>query len=97
MKYSNLPGGDILERGLRDIGAGIESIESLLVRIAAPRLKRYGVEYPSVPLTENINLEHALYGLLCIAYRRHAYSRYNSLLKIIVSLENSLASTRGSR
>ena len=96
MKYAHLPGGDILEKGLQDLRAQIRSKESLLVCIAAPRLISYGVAFPSRRMFNNVDLEHALYDLLCIDYGQHAYSRYNSMIEMIVSLENAMAvSTHG--
>ena len=98
MKYAHLPGGDILEKGLQDLRAQIRSKESLLVCIAAPRLILYGVEFPSRHIFDNIDLEHALYDLLCTEYGKQAYSCYNSLIAMIVSLENAMAvSTHGTR
>ena len=91
MIYAHLPGGDILEKGLRDLRADIRSEESLLVSIASPRLTAYGVDIPPLKAIDNIDFEHALYALLCETYGQHAYSRYNSLLARIVSLQNAMA------
>ena len=93
MNYAHLPGGDILEKGLRDLHSEIHSEESLLVRIAAPRLSQYGVDIPLRPPIADIDLEHALYDLLYKMYGKQAYSRYNSLLDKIVSLQNAMART----
>ena len=41
-----LPGAETIDVGLADLAAGKESIESLLVSLAAPRLKREGVPLP---------------------------------------------------
>ena len=45
--YEHLPGGEILEPGLRDLAAGVRSVCALLVMIAAPRLMRCGIQIPS--------------------------------------------------
>ena len=41
-----LPGSDLIRQGLRDLAAGTESIESLLVLVGAPRLRRLGFDVP---------------------------------------------------
>jgi hypothetical protein len=38
--HPKLPGADLIERGLADLARGVESVESLLVSIGAPRLHR---------------------------------------------------------
>jgi hypothetical protein len=42
MRSSRLPGSDLVETGLADLARGVESVESLLVSIGAPRLSRLG-------------------------------------------------------
>ena len=44
MKIAALPGGDLVARGLADQRSGRETVESLLVEIGAPRLRRLGFE-----------------------------------------------------
>jgi hypothetical protein len=39
---STLPGGELVSQGIRDLERGVESAESLLVSIGAPRLRRLG-------------------------------------------------------
>lgn len=39
----NLPGADLVQRGVADLGAGRESAEALLVSIGAPRLRLSGM------------------------------------------------------
>lgn len=41
-----LPGGEFVDTGLDDLMAGRESMESLMVSLAAPRLRREGVPLP---------------------------------------------------
>lgn len=41
-----LPGGEVIDAGMDDLADGKESIESLLVSLAAPRLEREGVPLP---------------------------------------------------
>src|SRR5919108_1057356 len=85
----HLPGGEILEPGLRDLGAGVRSVSALLIMIAAPRLARCGIPIPkelSLPALP----EHELYDLLVAEQGPEAYRFYRSLLRRLVSLENAL-------
>ena len=85
MIYSALPGGDLVEIGLRDLDRGIESEESLLVSIGAPRLRRLGVHVAD-PLGDP---EHRLYGRLAAEDPDSAHSRYNALVRRLVSFERA--------
>ena len=44
-----LPGAEIIEKGLADLDAERETVESLLVSIGAPRLRRLASSYPKTP------------------------------------------------
>ena len=89
--YDHLPGGEILRDGLRDLEAGVQSVNSLLVLIAAPRLTRCGIRVPSTLALSGLP-EHALYQLLTVEQGPEAYRHYRSLLRRLVSLENALDS-----
>jgi len=80
-----LPGEESVEKGMRDLERGIESPESLLVSIGAPRLRRLGLEV-SRPLDSP---EHRLYKLLSAEHGDAAHSRYNALLRRLVSYERA--------
>ena len=41
-----LPGGEIVDAGLDALASGVSSVESLVVSLAAPRLRREGVPLP---------------------------------------------------
>jgi len=84
MDIEELPGGDLIERGLRDLERGEETVEALLVAIGAPRLGRLGFHIPAVP-----NPEHRLYGLLARSGPDDAHARYNALLRRLVSFERA--------
>lgn len=87
--HEHLPGGEILEDGLRELAAGVRSVSALLVLIAAPRLARCGIELPrTLPLRSPP--EHELYDLLVAEHGPEAYRHYCSLLRRLVSLENAL-------
>jgi len=89
-----LPGESLVTRGLEDLTAGRESAESLLVAIGAPRLRRLGVPVPDVlPATP----EHRLFRLLGRDDPRRAHSRYNALIRRLVSYERARERERGAR
>ncbi len=90
--YESLPGGDILENGLRSLNQGRIDENSLLVMIGAWRLGRCGINIRPLPI-DTAFPEDALYHLLAKKYGRDAYRRYNSLTRRLVSLENALEHT----
>jgi hypothetical protein len=80
-----LPGEDLIRRGLEDLAAGVESVESLLVSIGAPRLARLGL-----PVQDPFPMpEHRLYKLLSAEDSDSAHSRYNALVRRLVSYERA--------
>lgn len=83
------PGEELVEKGLRDLALGISSSYALLVLIGAPRLRRLGVTIPS---QKNIpaHPEHALYYYLQGENVDGVHSRYNSLIRRLVSYERAL-------
>lgn len=80
-----LPGGDLIAAGLRDLALGVESVEALLVSIGAPRLARLGYHVPN-PFPDP---ERRLYERLCTQNPFTAHSRYNSLIRRLVSFERA--------
>jgi hypothetical protein len=78
--FGGLPGGDLIERGLRDAARGEESVEALLVAIGGPRLRRLGLSVGRVDMPE-----HRLYELLARTDPDSAHSRYNALLRRLTS------------
>jgi len=84
MEFRSLPGGDLIELGLADLAAGRESVEALLVAIGGPRLRALGIEVPALEAPE-----HRLYELLASADSDAAHSRYNALLRRLVSFERA--------
>jgi hypothetical protein len=73
-----LPGGAAVDAGLADLAAGRESIESLVVSVAAPRLKREGVPMPRDLFP---NAEMRLYRLLERTGGDLAHARYLAWLR----------------
>ena len=84
-----LPGAAMMRRGLADLAAGRTSEESLLVLIGAPRLRRLGVVVPEADLPDP---EIQLYARLAAADPDVAHSRYNALVRLLVSFERALQS-----
>jgi len=79
-----LPGGDLIDAGLVDLAEGRESVESLLVSIAAPRLRREGVPVPDAVHPEP---ESRLYEILSAGPLAHA--RYLAHLHRAVSFADA--------
>ena len=82
-----LPGSALIREGLADYRAGRKTIAACLVRIASPRLSRAGLFDPKAIHDDGSELE--LYQLLSGEGDR-AYSRYNSLLRELLSFEHAL-------
>ncbi len=80
------PGEDLIVQGIDDLKDGRESVESLLVSIGAYRLRRAGI---AVPRSELENPEHRLYELLSKEDSDSAHSRYNALIRRLVSFERA--------
>lgn len=85
-----LPGGDLVSEGLDDLAAGVESVPALLVSIGSPRLRPlgFGIADP-IP-----NPEHRLYELLRAEDPDDAHSRYNALIRRLVSFERAAECAR---
>lgn len=83
---SALPGGNLIDTGLQDLREGRETVAALLVAIGAPRLRRLGFELPNHLPHEP---EHRLYDLLLKTDEDAAHSRYNSLIRKLVSFERA--------
>jgi hypothetical protein len=82
---THLPGGDLVAIGLDELRQGLETIPSLLVSIGAPRLRRLGYAVPSgFP-----EPEQRLYALLARERPAAAHSRYNALIRRLVSFERA--------
>jgi len=86
-----LPGNDLIVMGLEDLRNQRHTIPALLVAIGAPRLRSLGLEVP-----ENLpsNPEHRLYDLLSDSEPDSAHSKYNGLIRRLVSFERAMACVR---
>ena len=86
-QLQSLPGGESVQRGLDDLSKGVESEAALLVQIGAPRLRRFGL---IVPETGSEPAELRLYARLAVSQPDSAHSRYNALIRRLVSFERAL-------
>jgi hypothetical protein len=86
----DLPGHDLIEQGLEDLAARPQTAAALLVSIGAPRLRQVGVDVAN-PICGS---EHRLYELLSRTDSDSAHSRYNALIRRLVSFERALACAR---
>jgi hypothetical protein len=84
-RHAALPGANLVERGIADLGARRETAEALLVSIGAPRLRSLGYELPS-PFDSP---EHRLYLRLAREKGNAAHSAYNALIRRLVSFERA--------
>lgn len=84
----------LIEQGLRDLAAGHESEVALLVLIGAPRLRSLGYDVPEAPPEwsappHDASPEHRLYARLALLDSDSAHSRYNALIRTLVSFERA--------
>jgi len=76
-----------VDQGIRDLRARSETLEALLVSIGSPRLRMLGIDVPT-PFAQP---EHRLYELLAADDADAAHSRYNALIRRLVSYERAAA------
>ena len=83
--FDALPGGSLVRQGLLDLAEGRPTRGALLVSIGAPRLRKLGLPVPEIDPQPS----HALYTLLAESEPDSAHSRYNALIRILVSFERA--------
>jgi hypothetical protein len=86
----SLPGAEIVEPGLADLDCGAVTVNSLLVSIAATRLRSAGLQVAD-PLPD---AEIQLYTLLAREHGDAAHARMNSLVRRLVSFERAYECAR---
>lgn len=79
------PGADLVRAGIHDLRARVASPEALLVSIGSPRLRSLGFAVDE-PFDR---AEHRLYELLRREDANSAHSRYNALVRRLVSFERA--------
>ena len=86
-----LPASDLIDTGILDLQKQRETVPALLVAIGAPKLRKLGLCLPSILPT---NPEHRLYDLLSLTAPDSAHSRYNALIRKLVSFERALQASK---
>lgn len=86
--FGDLPGGDLVASGLRDLHAGLCTEEALLVLAAGPSLRDLGIDVPPATGVER-PYEHRLYEAIEERMPQGAHSYYNALLRRIVSFAHA--------
>lgn len=84
--FEGLPAGDLISNGLKDLFEGRETVPALLVSIGAPRLRRAGIRVPDTIASPELRL----YELLRRRNADAAHSRYNALVRRLVSFERAM-------
>lgn len=83
--FSSLPGWDIVSTGIRDLEAGRETVEALVVSMAVTRLRGLGLAVPDAlddPTTR-------LYRRLEREHGAGAHSKYNAYRRQLASFLRS--------
>ena len=83
----DLPGAELVLPGLADLAAGRDTVEALLVEIAAPRLRRLGLD---VPQRSDEEPERRLYLRLHAERPQGMHARYNALIRRLISFSQAL-------
>lgn len=86
----DVPGNELVEAGLADLERGEMTIEALLVAVGAPRLRTLGLPVPETPSQPEL----ALYKAVGRLHPDDAHSRYNALIRRLVSYERELERRR---
>jgi hypothetical protein len=89
-----LPAGETVDAGLAALAAGEESIESLLVSLSAPRLRREGVPVPREVFPD---ADVRLYRLLERTGNGLAHARYLAYLRQAASFADACIYARLAR
>jgi len=86
MDVPSFPGEELIAQGIEDLRHGRESVPALLVSIGAPRLRLL-----ALPLPESVfsTPELRLYKRLSDIDPDSAHSRYNALIRRLVSFERA--------
>ena len=90
MIRSDLPGADLIGKGVADLERRIESVEALLVSIGAVPLRALGI-----PVGEPfVDPERRLYHLLAATGGDGAHSQYNALVRRLTSFRQAAVCAR---
>ncbi len=86
MKFDAFPAYPLIRQGLQDLAVKQETIPALLVLVGAPRLRQIGIQVPGSNIAEP---QHRLYELLAAEDSDSAHSRYNALIRELISFERA--------
>lgn len=86
MDYEEFPGYELIREGLQDLSENRESVPAMIVLIGAPRLRRLGIDIPPGTIGDP---ELRLYEILSTDDADSAHSRYNALIRRLVSFERA--------
>ena len=84
----------MVDRGLDALAAGRETVESLAVSLAAPRLRREGVPLPATTFPD---ADRRLYRLMERLHGTLAHARYLARLRQIASFADACRLARADR
>ena len=84
--FEGLPAAELITEGLADLQRGRETIPALLVAIGSPKLQQIGINLPDHQFALP---EHRLYDLLAEDDSDSAHSKYNALIRKLVSFERA--------
>lgn len=85
----SLPGAELVAAGLEDLRRGNDTIEALVVSMAATRLRDLGFDVPAA----QEDPEHRLWRRLAGEEADGAHSRYNALVRRLVSFQHAACVT----
>lgn len=80
----NLPGSEIVVKGMSDLGRNLVTIESLALLICRPEMLRIGIYFPDMSSISRPR-ELELYTLIENESGRDSHTRYNAILRRLVS------------
>ena len=83
----SIPANELINTGMLDLQNKRETIPALLVAIGAPKLRSLGL---TLPTTLPPDPEHRLYDLLSLSGSDTAHSRYNALIRKLVSFQRAM-------
>ncbi|MBI1870885.1 MAG: hypothetical protein HYS07_06815 [Chlamydiae bacterium] len=91
--FKNIPGWELVSKGLKDISEGnYSTVHALLIFMAAPRLHFLGFNIPDIPKGIQESPSHALYKLLENTTST-PYSEYNALQRRLASFCSGVENT----
>lgn len=89
----SLPGAEIVVAGIADLEAGRDTVNANAVLMAAGRLRAAGVSVP--PISPDEPAAHRLYRQLAHDDPANAHSRYNAIVRRVISFARANERARG--